>query len=72
MLLYADDTMIFSDDKDTLQYALNVFEDYCNEWRLTVNIQKTKAVIFNKGRTIKKYQFTYQNKVIEIVDEHSI
>ena len=26
LLLYADDTVMFSDDKDTLQYALNVLK----------------------------------------------
>lgn len=29
ILLYANDTMIFSVDKNNLQYSLNVFEDYC-------------------------------------------
>ena len=53
LLLYAAETVIFSDDKDTLQYALNVFEDYCNEWHLTVNIQKTKTVILVGDEQIK-------------------
>ena len=71
LLLYADDTVIFSDDKDTLQYAfLNVFEDYCNEWHLTVNIQKTKIVIFSRGRANKTHRFTYQDKTTEIVDDY--
>ena len=70
LLLYADYTVLFSDDKDTLQYALNVFEDYCNEWQLTVNIQKTKIVNFSRGRANKRYRFTYQDKTIEIVDEY--
>ena len=53
LLMYADDTVILSDDKDTLQYALNAFEDYCNGWHLTENIQKTKDVILIGGGQIK-------------------
>ena len=60
---------MFSDDKDTLQYVLNVYEDYCNEWHLTVNIQKTKIVICSRGRANKRHRFTYQDKTIEIVGE---
>ena len=31
ILLYADDTIIFSDDPNNLQYALNTFENYCKK-----------------------------------------
>ena len=39
-LLYADDTVIFDESPDQLQNMLNVFNDYCNEWKLTVNVSK--------------------------------
>ena len=41
ILLYADDTVI-SEDKHQLQYALDIFDEYCKEWHLTVNVQKNK------------------------------
>ena len=45
-LLYADDTVLFGKIKDGLQHSLNIFENYCEEWKLTVNISKTKVLIF--------------------------
>ena len=37
VLLFADDTVLFSNTKEGLQKALDIFE-----WKLTVNINKTK------------------------------
>ena len=31
-LLFADDTIIFGNNKEDLQLALDVFEKYCTEW----------------------------------------
>ena len=31
MLLFADDTVIFATNKEDLQVALNVFEQYCDK-----------------------------------------
>ena len=61
LLLYADDTVIFSDDRDQLQNELNVFDDYCKKWHLTVNIEKTKIVIFSKGRANRDYRFKFRD-----------
>ena len=47
-LLYADDTIILSDTEADMQYALTIFEKYCHHWKLTVNLQKTKVIIFCK------------------------
>lgn len=70
VLLYADDTVIFSDDKDNLQHALNVFEDYCKEWHLTVNTSKAKVVSFSRGRVSKNVFFLFQNTKLEMVNEY--
>jgi ferredoxin-thioredoxin reductase catalytic subunit len=44
ILLYADDTVIFSETREEMQNMLDVFTDYCKQWKLYVNIDKTKAV----------------------------
>ena len=49
LLLYADDMTIFSETEDGLQQGLNVLEAYCERWKLTVNIDKTKIMVFRKG-----------------------
>ena len=70
IILYADDTVIFSDNKDDLQVAFNVFSEYRLQWRLTVNISKTKIVVFSKGRTKHDINFTFQTETIEIIDDY--
>ena len=37
ILLYADDTVIFSNDKGDFQECLNAFNEYCEMWKLTMN-----------------------------------
>ena len=41
-MVYADDTVLFAETSDDLQHALNVFANFCKNWKLTVNIEKTK------------------------------
>ena len=48
VILYADDTGILSESKDGLQKALDIFESYCEIWKLQVNVNKTKVMIFCK------------------------
>ena len=40
VILYADDTVLLSDNKNDLQLALNVFINYCLQWKLQVYIKK--------------------------------
>ena len=70
ILLYADDTVIFSDNIESLQHALNVFEDYCKTWKLQVNVSKTKIVIFGCGKISKNIHFTFQNNELEIAESY--
>ena len=37
-LLYADDTILFAETPDELQDILNCFYEYCQTWRLKVNV----------------------------------
>ena len=70
VLLFADDTVLFGNSKEDLQYALDKFENYCDKWRLTVNTSKTKVMIFSKGRLPKNVRFHFKNEEIEIVNEY--
>jgi len=49
LLLFADDAVLVSESKDGLQNSLNSLYSYCQKWNLTVNIEKTKVMIFRKG-----------------------
>ena len=49
MLLYADDIVIFSDTAEDLQRSLDLLLEYCNRWKLKINVSKTKIMVFRKG-----------------------
>ena len=68
ILLYADDTVLPSDNADGLQYSLNCLDRYCEHWKLQVNTSKTEIVIFSKGKFKKSYNFTFNNNKVNIVD----
>ena len=54
VLMYADDLVLMSASKEGLQKCLDYLNIYCKKWKLKVNTDKTKILIFNKsGRLIK-------------------
>ena len=65
-LLYADDTVILAESDKDLQDSLNAIYDYCNTWSLKVNIDKTKIVIFSRGKIRNIPRFKYGNKELEV------
>ena len=72
LLLYADDIVIFAENENDLQNGLQLLEDYCQRWKLTVNTKKTKIMVFRKqGRLRKNVAFYYNQERLEIVDSFS-
>ena len=65
LLLYADDTVIMSDCPIDFQRSLDAFNNYCTEWHLTVNLQKTKILIFG-ARSTNQYNFLLGNQTIDV------
>lgn len=51
LLFYADDTVIKAESADDIQNALNEFYTYCSWWKLNVDVNKTKIMVFSKGAT---------------------
>ena len=49
LLLFADDTVLFSYTVEGLQILLNKLSMYCKKWNVTVNVDKTVAVAFKVG-----------------------
>ena len=71
-LLFADDLIVISLSKEGLQARLDILNEYCAKWGLTVNVKKTKVMIFNKsGSTIKKHKFFFQHSMVESVGEYT-
>ncbi|MCG8110258.1 MAG: reverse transcriptase family protein, partial [Candidatus Thiodiazotropha taylori] len=70
ILLYADDTVIFSDNPKDMQNALYTFQDYCKTWKLKVNASKTKVLIISQGRTPRNLHFHLDGTELDIVKEY--
>ena len=70
ILLFADDTVLFSNSQDILQGMLNLFENYCDEWQLTVNVSKTKILIFTSGRYARNLKFFFKGNELELANEY--
>ena len=70
LIMYADDIILLGKTPDELQEALTILEDYCNKWKLTVNTEKTKIMVFRKGGRLREdLNFIYNNSHIEIVNK---
>ena len=50
------------------QHLLGYFYNYCNTWKLNVNVDKTKVVVFRNGARLQNINFYYNNNAIDIVD----
>ena len=69
LILYADDTVIISDSAEGLQRQLNALYSYCADWKLTVNVSKTKIMVFrNRGKLNEREQWFYNGIRIEVVN----
>ena len=70
-LIYADDVLLLSESKEGLQSCLNSLQMYCDYWKLKINIDKTKVMIFSAGKIKKEnIQCKLNDSVIEIVDKY--
>ena len=69
-LLYADDTVILAESASQLQMALDAAHEYCETWGLSVNSNKTKVMIFSKGRIRIKPSLNFGGNELEVVDEY--
>ena len=68
LLIYADDIAIFADSKESLQIGLDLLKSYCDRWKLKVNVNKTKVMIFHRGgNPYPNTMFMYGENEVEIV-----
>ena len=70
LLLYADDTVIISENRQDLQLGLDIVENYCNKWKIILNIEKTKIVIFRKGGKLSMNDKWFYNRSQIEVTKH--
>jgi hypothetical protein len=65
-MLYANDNVIFSNSQSDLQKGLDVLYAYCQRWKLVVNAEKTKVMVFRKNDRLPGHlEFNYTGKILE-------
>ena len=70
-LLFADDLLLLSETSNGLQNCLNKLGHFCQEWKLDVNLNKTKIMIFSNGRRkYKNYNFIYKGHKLDVTDTY--
>ena len=69
VLAYADDLVILAENAAHLQKKLNALYKYCTNHGLTVNVNKTKVLIFNHCHPSADYvgSFKYNGNNVEVV-----
>ena len=68
--MYADDLVIFSKSAHGLQKSLDRLSSYCDTWKLNINLDKTKVMLFQPNGNICKNIFTINNTIIECVTKY--
>ena len=71
LLLFADDVLLFGNSPEDLQHSLNILSSYCSTWNLTVNLSKTKVIVFH-ARNFSHLSFCYLGSPIEIKSEYKL
>jgi hypothetical protein len=66
LLLYADDAVIFSDTPVGLQDEIDTLRHYCNRWKLRLNLEKSRIVVFRKGNRVPNIQWYYGDTEIKV------
>ena len=66
LIMYADDTVLLADSKAKLQHLLDCYLEYCENWKLKINPDKTKVMIF--GKNYRKPVLKVHGKNLEVVN----
>ena len=66
------DLVILSQTATGLQNAINILNNFCDKWKLNVNLKKNKVVVFQKKqRKEQRYKFFLNTNVVDIVNEYT-
>ena len=68
--LYADDVILLSNSKNGLQTSIDIFKNYCENWKLQVNVEKSKVMIFNSNGKTHINVFHYGDKILQTVTQY--
>lgn len=71
-LLWADDLILLALDPDTLQKQLDRLTQFCRQWGIEINMNKTKLIIFgdDNKNNCDQPSFTLNNKTLVSSDSY--
>ena len=70
VLLYADDTVLVAKSPEDLQKSITLMKNYCDLWKLNINVSKTKITIFSRGKTRNIPKFQFGETQLEVTDQY--
>jgi hypothetical protein len=71
ILLFADDVVLLSSSLEGLQRQLDALSLFCDLGQLTVNLGKTKVMIFNGLKKTSNFHFLFKGEEIEITNTYT-
>ena len=70
MLMYADDIAIFANTIDGLQRKIDIIQDYCEEWNLSVNLKLKLLFDWYGGMISRDEKWYFKDKKIEVASHY--
>ena len=70
VLLYAHDTVLVAESAEDLQKSITLMKNYCDIWKLIINVSKTKITIFSRGKTRNIPKFQFGETQLEVTDQY--
>ena len=68
-LMFADDVAMCSDTIGRVRERIEVLKQFSDKWRMKINLEKTKIMIFRRGGKIRQDEiFNIGDKRIEVVN----
>ena len=64
-LVYADDFVIFAESSEMLQIEIDKQCEYCEKWKLRLNTEKSKIIVFHKGNRPPTQQWKFGDNVLQ-------
>jgi hypothetical protein len=71
LLLYADDLVLVAATPQALQQELNILNQFCTDWDLTVNLKKTKSLVFNPKPPDKKLRWKLGDLTVAVTTQYT-
>jgi len=70
ILLFADDMVLLAESEEELKDLMAAVEEYCKEWHLEVNVDKTKVMVTSKEGD-KSAKVVYEQAELECVKSYT-